>query len=273
MKVLRAIGGFFARIGRWIKETAWIQPLLIVGAIFAVIFAIPNIIDGVKGLFDESDAANKYFAKYQLSLDDANVDEGKSEVDQLFTWIEDGNDAEIKSKYGEKFFVAFVVEDSAACKDLYGGFKTLQDKWSSKNAEFSDLEGSFKLLTVYTDTVDDDDDSVNLFDQVWSNHIELFEDLGRSDYLENTFYAQNNNYSNDKYISSFIGSQDTKACPMSYPTVMYFDFTSSNKIENQRIIGLSDVIFSVDGNTDLQKARTLRDCWSHKDVFGELKKN
>ena len=40
MVVLRAIGGFFARIGRWIKETAWIQPLLIVGAIFAVIFAI-----------------------------------------------------------------------------------------------------------------------------------------------------------------------------------------------------------------------------------------
>ena len=43
MKVLSAIGGFFARIGRWIKETAWIQPLLIVGAIFAVIFAIPHV--------------------------------------------------------------------------------------------------------------------------------------------------------------------------------------------------------------------------------------
>ena len=93
MKVLRAIGAFFARIGRWIKETAWIQPLLIVGAIFAVIFAIPHIIDGVKGWFDESDAANKYFAKYQLSLENADViPEGKhtgtSEVDTFFTSLE-----------------------------------------------------------------------------------------------------------------------------------------------------------------------------------------
>ena len=56
MVVLRAIGGFFARIGRWIKETAWIQPLLIVGAIFAVIFSIPHIIKGVSSWFDESDS-------------------------------------------------------------------------------------------------------------------------------------------------------------------------------------------------------------------------
>jgi hypothetical protein len=41
MKVLKAIGDFFVRIWRWIKETAWVQPLLIVGAIFAIIFSIP----------------------------------------------------------------------------------------------------------------------------------------------------------------------------------------------------------------------------------------
>ena len=68
MKILSAIGRFFARIGRWIKETAWIQPLLIVGAIFAVIFAIPHIINGVKGWFNESDSSNKFFAEYQLWL-------------------------------------------------------------------------------------------------------------------------------------------------------------------------------------------------------------
>ena len=43
MKVLRAIGGFFAKIGRWIANTAWIQPLLIVGGIFGIIFSIPYI--------------------------------------------------------------------------------------------------------------------------------------------------------------------------------------------------------------------------------------
>ena len=276
MKVLSAIGGFFARIGRWIKETAWIQPLLIVGAIFAVIFAIPHIIDGVKGWFDESDAANKYFAKYQLSLDNANQGKGESEVDELFNMIQDSKEDEIKSKYGERFFIAFVQEDNATCKDLYGGFKMFQDKFN-KNDEFKSLDGEFKLLTVYTDAVDEDDESVNLFNEVWSNHIELFEDFARSDYLAKSYYAQNKNYSNDNYINSFIGSSDTKTCPMSAPLVMYFDFSSNNQFKEEgkveRIVGLNDVIFSVDGSSDLEKARTLRDCWSHKDVFGELKKN
>ena len=274
MKVLRAIGGFFARIGRWIKETAWIQPLLIVGAIFAVIFAIPHIIDGVKGWFDESDAANKYFAKYQLSLDKADQGKGESEVDELFNYIQDQKSDEIKSKYGERFFLAFVQEDNATCKDLYGGLKMFQDKWADKKeGEFKGLEGEFKLLTVYTDSVSEDDETVNLFNEVWVNHIELFEDFGRNGYLANTFYAKNKSYNDDNYINSFIGSSDTKTCPMSAPLVMYFDFSSANPIQNQRIVGLSDVLFSVDGSSDLEKARTLKNCWSHKDIFGEIKNN
>ena len=278
MKVLSAIGGFFARIGRWIKETAWIQPLLIVGAIFAVIFEIPHIIDGVKGWFDESDAANKYFAKYQLSLDKADQGKGESEVDQLFNYIEDRDEDKIKSQYGERFFVAFVQEDSSTCKDLYGGLKMFQDKWADKKeGEFKGLDGEFKLLTVYTDTMSDEDDSVNLFNEVWVNHMELFEDFGRSNYLANTFYAKNKNYNDDNYINSFIGSSDTKSCPMTAPLVMYFDFSSENPFKKsgnaERVVGLSDVIFTVDGSSDLEKARTLRNCWAHKDVFGEIKEN
>ena len=283
MKVLSAIGAFFARIGRWIKETAWIQPLLIVGAIFAVIFAIPHIIDGVKGWFDESDAANKYFAKYQLSLEKADQGNGESEVDELFNYIQDKNEDTIKSKYGERFFIAFVQEDNSSCKDLYGGLKMFQDKWADKkDGEFkkSDtlkLEGEFKLLTVYTDAVSEDDETVNLFNEVWSNHIELFEDFARSDYLETTFYAKNKNYNTDNYINSFVGSSDTKTCPMSAPLVMYFDFTDNNSVKKvgtvERIIGLSDVLFTVDGSSDLEKARTLRDCWAHEDIFGKLKNN
>ena len=274
MKVLSAIGGFFARIGRWIKETAWIQPLLIVGAIFAVIFAIPHIIDGVKGWFDESDAANKYFAKYQLSLEKADQGKGESEVDELFNKLESKDAEAVKSKYGERFFVAYVQEDNSACKDLYGGFKMFQDKWADKKeGEFKDLAGEFKLITIYTDSVSSDDESVNLFNEVWGNHIGFFEDFARSEYLANTFYAKNKNYTTENYTNSFVGSNDTKTCPMTAPLVMYFDFSDANPIKNQRIIGLSDVLFSVDGSSDLDKARTLRDCWSHKDIFGEIKNN
>ena len=276
MKVLRAIGGFFARIGRWIKETAWIQPLLIVGAIFAVIFAIPHIIDGVKGWFDESDAANKYFAKYQLSLKNADVIPdgefiGTSKVDNLFTYIADGDQDKVKSiTNSDKFFVAFVQKDSSSCKDLYGGLKRFPDKYN-KNDEFKGMKGNFKLITIYTDSVSTVDDETNLFDTVWSNHYELFEDLSREHYLENTFYAQNKNYNTDKYSSAFIGSSEQKTCPMSTPLVMFFDYTEENLIQSQKVKGLSDVIFTVDGSSDLERARTLKNCWSHSDIFGELK--
>ena len=275
MKVLSAIGGFFARIGRWIKETAWIQPLLIVGAIFAVIFAIPHIIDGVKGWFDESDAANKYFAKYQLSLKNADVVPegqyvGTSKVDELFTYIQDGDEAKVKSSYGERFFIAFIEENSSTCKDLYGGLKAFQDKFN-KNAEFSGLDGSFKLYTVYKDSISTVDDETNLFDQVWSNHYDLFETLSDGKYLPNTFYAKNKGYKESNYISAFLGNNDTKTCPMTAPLVMYFDYSDANLIKNQEVKGLSDVLFSVDGSSDLEKARTLKNCWAHTDIFGEIK--
>ena len=277
MVVLRAIGGFFVRIGRWIKETAWIQPLLIVGAIFAVIFAIPHIIDGVKGLFDESDNANKFFAKYQISL--KNAEKGTSKVDEFFTKIEDGKADEIKSNYGERFFVAFVKEDSSN-QDLYGGLKTFKDKWSSKDKEFvgldgKALEGNFKLYTIYTDsTTEVNNEDVNLFDQVWLNHYTVFETMASGNYLDTTYYALNKGYKASNYESAFT-SDKLDACPMSTPLVMYFDYSDGNKIdaENQKVKGLSDVIFTVDGSSDLERARTLKNCWAHTEKFGEIVKN
>ena len=62
---------------------------------------------------------------------------------------------------------------------------------------------------------------------------------------------------------------------MSTPLVMYFDYSEDNKIatENQMVKGLSDVIFTVDGGSDLERARTLKKCWSHTDLFGEVIKD
>lgn len=280
MVVLRAIGGFFVRIGRWIKETAWIQPLLIVGAIFAIIFAIPHIIDGVGSWFKSGDSASKFYAKYQLSLKNAVNKEGQyvgnSKVDEFLSYIE--NDAEkAKSNYGERFFVAFIKDDSS-CEDLYKGFKTFKDKWSSKDKEFvgldgTNLKGNFKLYTIYTDTkktVNKED--INLFDKVWVNHYNLFETMSSGGYLDTTYYAKNNGYQADKYEGAFT-SNTLDTCPMTTPLVMYFDYTADNKIEegNQKVKGLSDVIFSLEGSSDLERARTLKSCWSHTDKFGEIK--
>ena len=272
MKILSAIGRFFARIGRWIKETAWIQPLLIVGAIFAIIFAIPHIIDGVKGWFNESDAANKFYAQYQLSLSGADDGQfiGTSEVDKFFTNIYEGNEEAVKKTAGERFFVVFVEKNSSSAKELYSGIKMFRDKFN-KNAEFADLEGKFSLKVIYTDTENDDDE--NLFDMVWNNHYGMFEELANGNYLPNTYYAKNNNKTVTDYENCFLSSSSLDECPISTPLVMYFDYSDKNPIEDQRILGLSDVIFSVEGSSDLEKARTLRKCWEHKEEFGELTKN
>ncbi len=274
MKILSAIGTFFVRIGRWIKETAWIQPLLIVGSIFAVIFSIPYVIDGVESWFDESDASNKYFLKYQLSLKGADVipdgkNIGSSKVDEFFTYLEEDNAEDIKEKYGDRFFIAFVEENSATVEELYGGFKTFQEKWAEKNPEFAGLKGKFKLYTVYTDAISEEDDETNLFDQVWLNHYSVFETLS-SGYLKDTFYARNKNYNQSNYETAFV-SDKLDSCPMSAPTVMYFDFTEDNLVADQKVVGLSDIIFTVDGSTNLEKARTLKNCWAHTDIFGEIK--
>ena len=271
MKVLSAIGRFFARIGRWIKETAWIQPLLIVGGIFAIIFSIPHIINGVKGWFSESDSANKFYAQYQLSLTGADKGDfvGTSDVDKLLTNIQEGNESEVKRVAGERFFLAFVQKNNTAAKELYSGIKMFKDQFN-KNDEFKGLEGKFSLKVIYTDTTNDDDE--NLFNMVWSNHYTLFEDLSNSTYLPNTYYAQNNNIKPERYTQNFV-SDSLDKCPMSTPLMMYFDYTSGNKIaaEDQRVKGLSDVLFTVEGSTDLEKARVLRDCWSHAEDFGELR--
>ena len=58
---------------------------------------------------------------------------------------------------------------------------------------------------------------------------------------------------------------------MSAPLLMYFDYSDANPIKNQEVLGLSDVIFTVDGSSDLDKARTLKNCWAHTDIFGEIK--
>ena len=69
MVVLAAIGAFFKKIWDWIRNTAWVQPLLIVGIIFGVIFSIPAIVNAIKDAQEESDATENYYHQYQLTLE------------------------------------------------------------------------------------------------------------------------------------------------------------------------------------------------------------
>lgn len=257
MIVLKAIGRFFARIGRWIRDTAWVQPLLIVGGIFAIIFSIPHLIKWVGGWFEDGDAATTFYTKYKVSLDGAE-DEG-SDVDNLLTYLENPDDAELKAKYGEKFFVSFVQEHCAECESNYEGFETLQTNWNNENKGYKIDDGKeFKFYTIFIDSLNDDND--NLFKKCFANHYEVFENA-KEQYEESPYSI----YKGSSFVDSLQNICDVDS--FTSPTTFLIDFSA--EIEYVNDFGISEIFFGVDGSTKFEKASTIADCWNHAGNFAE----
>ena len=145
MIILKSIGAFFVRIWRWIKETAWVQPLLIVGAIFAVIFSIPYITEWAASWNQSGKGA--FYSSYQLSLEgEDTADATISKADAITAAIEKANDvaytnddntkktkaeleaiqsanyADIIKDYGEKFYLVYMADDNNAASEFEEGF-------------------------------------------------------------------------------------------------------------------------------------------------------
>ncbi len=266
MFILRAIGNFFVRIGRWIKNTAWIQPLLIVGGIFAIIFSIPYITKWVGSWFSSSSASEKYYSSHKLSLKGA--EKHNSEVDKLFSYICEPEKADkaTVNKFGEKFFVTLVQDGCSACDERYGGFQTLEENWGK--GEFANVDGKFKLYTIYVDSLNDDKE--NLFEKVYNREdvvgmfersIENMQDTSAHPYARNTSDS-----------SSYVNELENIVIPeqISTPTTLLVDFTTAGQqtatwtTEN----GIREILFSFEstsGSDDYAKARTLRNAWTNVD--------
>lgn len=270
MVVLRAIGRFFARIGRWIKETAWIQPLLIVGGIFAIIFSIPYLTKWVKSWFNEESAAEKYYSSKKLSLKKA--EDHQSEADAIFDYLQSYYDkdaakiAEGEKKFGKKFFLTLVQEDCSTCEERYDGFKTLESEWGK--GSFSSLKNdeSFKMHTIYVDTKNDNGD--NLFEDVYDRDIVigLFEEC--IEYMAGNReihpYAKN---SGDTAYEDNL-SNLTERENISTPTTFLVDLTDDENAPWTTPHGIREVLFSfegTEGNDKYAKARTLRNAWGNVD--------
>ncbi len=292
MVVLRAIGRFFARIGRWIRDTAWVQPLLIVGGIFAVIFSIPGITKWVQSWFKTGDAAIAFYKNSGYKKLTNGEDDGTgSDADKLLSFIfsEDKTDEDYK-KYGEKFFLTFVQEDCSTCSSIYKGWKAAKDNWG-KGAGFKEVrkqgeenpiyvakKGDFKMYTIFVDQKNDD--NKNYF---WQLHDKTYSaqwsDLAT---LENPYKANNSSISYDGLASS--EEEDLSGGSVfTTPTTLLFDREFAEKdldtlgysCANDGIAkyGISEIIFDIPDKsgqvtgTPLAKARTLWDCWNHIGQF------
>lgn len=280
MAVLRAIGRFFVRIGRWIKDTAWIQPLLIVGGIFAIIFSIPHLTKWVKSWSKDESASEKYYSSKALSLKGADKD-NSSEVDELFNYLSDYADTkkaseEGKKKFGEKFFLAIVQKSCSACEDRYGGFKTLENNWGKGDSfalEGEDGLGSepFKLHTIYADSKNDDGD--NLFEKVYDRS-----EVGS--FFETTISAMNGtNYDHPYYINGNESAYDDnlknllKREEITTPAIFLIDLTDEGNWGWRSDYGVKEVLFTfdgTDGTDDYARARTLRNAWTNNPSKGNV---
>ena len=279
MVVLRAIGRFFVRIGRWIKDTAWIQPLLIVGGIFAVIFSIPHLTKWVKSWATEETAAEKYYSSKKLSL--KNAEDGKSEVDELFDYLAHFEetrkvDEKGKKKFGEKFFLVLVQESCSACADRYGGFKTLENNWG-KGVSFA-LDGEdglgtepFKMHTIYADTKNDDGD--NLFEKVYdrSDVLNFFEttiSAMEGDQYDHPYYINGNESNYETNLKNLKEREEIIT-----PAIFVIDLTEGGNFGWRSDYGVKEVLFTfdgTDGNDDYAKARTLRNAWTNNGSAGNV---
>lgn len=284
MKFLAAIGGFFARIGRWIRDTAWVQPLLIVGGIFGIIFSIIPIKNGIESLMDKGDPSQNYYEKYKLSLEGTNEGEGESAADGLFRYMEDiqeanGDKTQLNqadvNKYGEKFFVAFVQKNCAGCESGYPGFNTLQKNWNKMGLTIND-NLPYKIHTIFIDTIDDEDiDSENLFnDYILNRYTNIFEEAVQtaqeSDYCINqaTGKVTDSTYYKDAEKMLEEGSFQS-------PTTFLVSLQDASLGYQY---GISEVLFDYapkngeEGN--FRRAETLCDAWNHEGIFSsDYKKN
>ncbi|MCQ2088317.1 MAG: hypothetical protein MJZ37_09705 [Bacilli bacterium] len=276
MVVLKAIGRFFAKIGRWIRDTAWVQPLLIVGGIFAIIFSIPRIVSWVDNMNEESNAAQTFFENKIISAQgkEGKISEG-SVLDNYLSILENKDNTyttkeaafsavndTLKLNGQKRFFVLFV--DSTATSDsLYTGLSYLKDHWD--NAEFKDLEGDFTYRTVYIDAVDKYDESKNLFEDAYSRHN--FENLASDLYF--TKFAENKNY--DEGASDYYDILATSSSGFSCGTIMFFDY-NSDAYAGVTTHGLRSCFTNSDvaGSSDYERAQNLANAWreAQYSVFG-----
>ena len=295
MNILKAIGALFTKLWRWIKETAWVQPLLIVGTIFAVIFSIPKMTNWVQALGVST--SDSFYMERRLSLNTEtdNPTELTSQADELTSFITDWSyfpdqegyysddpatndydhyraalnaDQDAKAaidKYGEKFFLAYVSKGCSNCEKVQGGFEMLanSDYWGKSYIPEDGRD--FKLHTIYADQDSDNDDNYDgEYKKAFVRYLDKFDDIGfwpdAGERLENAPYATNDGVNSSGNYQSFAEANHND---FQIPTVLLIDFSREAFELNKNRVGVSEVLFGISGDTDFDKAELLMQMWNH----------
>lgn len=264
-KVLSVIGGFFVSIWRWIKETAWVQPLLIVGIIFGVIFSIPPIVSGINAIRDRNESAETYYRNFQLSLAGAE----NSAADKFLEEIKANSEGTSTTLAGQKFFLIFVEGGGKCevCKNARDGLEYLsgEGKILLKNKELNlktifvdeELTGKNEKDWQRDDTVAVDNDEKTAFEAFLARNFSKFEDYA-GEAQETHFYV--NGGISEGQISDLESATREN---FRTPTFIQVDFTEGYN-------GVSNVFIGLPANPDtkLGRAQYLANAWNYEGIFG-----
>lgn len=271
MIVLKTIGAFFVKIWRWIKETAWVQPLLIVGAIFAIIFSIPYITDWVSSWGYGS--TGTFFNSKKRTLEGEKVAEDSSyltKADEItlniynnILKIEQGESETIDTTtYGEKFFFIYTASDCDGCDKAESGFKYLSEQWGSKY--FAKDNKNFNFYSIFTNEKSSNDSDYSettndktAFQRYLGRHLDFFNKT--STYLTKAPYKTNKGLDDTNY--GYYEKPDPDKFVT--PTILLVDF--SEEAINANRAGVSEVLFGLSGDTDAERAKMLMKMWNHLD--------
>lgn len=288
-KFLKVIATPFVALWRWIKETAWVQPLLIVGIIFAIIFSIPYISSGISDWINSTDDDIDYLDDYQLSMEGSKQVEGyeNSEVNVFFdrfveaqeAWI-NGNKDEAKTilkDYGSegKFFLFFVQEDCSGCSTLKEGLEYLTDNFSlvaESNGEETEAL-SWRSILVDEEIDDDyyDDEDKAPFEDIlaYKSYLQFYRICAtmcvqQNYYLNLDSSKQETLYDNVEAMNDFDSFQT--------PTIVLFDLTETNQTQyiiKSIFFELYDKYSSYSSYTaeGATSAYILADCWKAKNMW------
>lgn len=269
MVIIAAIGAFFKKIWDWIKQTAWIQPLLIVGLIFGVIFSIKPIVDAVKAGSSAQKAASTFYHNYQKSLEGG----ADSDADKFTTIIENVmNDSStdtsaIKDKKGNrmyKFFLVYVAETCPNCESAKEGFDLLL----KGNDDFKTKDYDFNMVTIFADQeTSETEENKTAFVKYLERHQSFFEDCGSR--------AWETPYCTNKPLTATDIEYMETSDPDNFltPTILLVELDEDpanpkgHGYEESFSAGVTEVMFGVDGEKAYDKAQTLYDCWNHTGKF------
>lgn len=272
MVIIAAIGAFFKKIWDWIRQTAWIQPLLIVGLIFGVIFSIKPIVDAVKRGSSESKEAITFYHNYQKSLEGG----ADSEADVLTRTLEKASNgtateeelANVKNNKGEriyKFFLVYAAETCENCEAAKDGFDVLKDKLGQEG--FKSNDGStFNMVTIFADQeTNESTTDKTAFVQYLERNQSFFQECGSRAW--ETPYKENRPLSETDLEYLETSDPDNFLTPTILLVELDKDGNKRHGYEGGFSAGVTEVMFGVEGESAYDKAQTLLDCWNHEGKF------